>query len=152
MPWKATKIPHLPGPRSRSPAPPVGIAVATAVVALALGWGFGRAVQRSRSDARRQKVHAVLSTLRTFEEGYALRLGAYVVLPDSCREPEYPGWEMLGTSAPSPSVGCFRVEGNGAAADSPTAPSIRVIAESAALKLRAVEGNEDSAPTWTALP
>ena len=126
--------------------------IVLAVVALALGWAIGLAVQRSRSDTRRRNIHAALSTLRTFEESYALRHGGYVVLPDSCREPEYPGWKMLGTSAPSPSVGCFRVEGNGAAADSPTAPSIRVIAESAALKLRAVEGNEDSAPTWTALP
>lgn len=119
-----------------------------AVLALALGFAGASFVNRTQKEKKKNALHSQLATLRTYEEGYALRRGHYLLLPDSCKEPRHPGWEKLGTKAPPKSTGCFRVESDRAHPGGTTAASMRIVARSPELGIEAIEGDMDSKPTW----
>jgi type II secretory pathway pseudopilin PulG len=121
-----------------------------AILALAIGFGGATFLNRARKDKQKNELHARLATLRTYEEGYALRNGHYVLLPNSCLSPNHPGWKTLGMAAPEKKNGCFRVESDQPFPGGATAPSMRIVAQSPALGIEAVEGDLDSKPAWRA--
>lgn len=122
--------------------------VLLAALALALGFAGASFVNRTQIDKKKNELHSRLATLRTYEEGYALRNGHYLLVPDSCREPLHAAWVKLGTQAPPKSAGCFRVESDRPYPGGATAQSMRIVARSPELGIEAVEGDMDSQPTW----
>jgi hypothetical protein len=126
------------------------------LVLITVGWFGSFYYRRYEISELQKKVHSQIATLRTYEEGYALRHGAYLVLPDSCKAPSDLGWSQLGLPAPAKSKGCFKVEPLSAsfpteitASSSPvTAASIKIIGISPGGQVTGVESSEDKAPRW----
>ena len=123
-----------------------------AVLALPAGWFVSSWFEKVRFETDQNKLHAEISSIRAHEEGYALRHGHYLLIPDSCTEPLAAQWQELGRQAPKKEIGCFRVESSDPVfATAATAPEMRIIGELTRLNLRGVEGSSDSKPAWSSL-
>lgn len=128
------------------------VIIAAVVAAIVAGTGLTIMWERYDATALQKRLKTVISTVRAYEEAYALRHGHYLMVPDSCAQPASAAWKELGMKPPKPEQGCYRVEPREpAAAGAVTAPTMQIVVLVPSHKLQAVEGDDDKKPAWTPL-
>lgn len=137
---------------SKAPFSRTALVVVLGVLAAGFGWGGASWYQARVKKTVQSTLHRHIATLRTHEEGYALRHGHYLLLADSCLAAGAASWKQLGLTPPPREDGCFRVESN--TPDWPgvlTSPTLRIVAVSPRGDLTGQETENDAKPRWAAL-
>lgn len=123
-----------------------------AITALGSGYAASHAWQRYQNQQSQRRIHAEIAAIRTYEEGFALRHGHYLLLPNSCDVGGDEPWRTLGKARPTAEVGCFWVTAPGALTGAVTAPTLTIVGENVVARLRGTESSDDRQPTWETVP
>lgn len=137
---------------SNTPLNRTGLVVILALLATGFGWGGASWYQARARKTVQATLHRHIAALRTYEEGYALRHGHYLLLADSCAAPGAETWKTLSMARPPKDEGCFKVESNTPGwSDPATSPTLKIVAVSRRGDLSGSETENDAKPKWTVL-